>query len=85
MAYVEFPSALVLSARYGQSKSGNAYVALKFLDESSYQVFDVMQFGDEQVAVCMGLSQGVRCLLGFDVVPERNGGVRLVISSVSAV
>lgn len=85
MATVLFPSVLVLNTRYGQSQRGNAYVSLQFLDEDTYQVFDVMQFGDEQVALCMGLSQGSRCSLGFDVVPDRSGGVRLVASSVGAV
>lgn len=84
MAHITFNHCLVLDTRYGQSKAGNPYCALQFLDEENLQVYDMMQFGDSASAAA-GLGRGVRVVLGFDVVPARDGGIRGELTEVAAV
>lgn len=84
MAGVVFNKVLVLGVRFGTSKAGNPWANLQFLDSESLQVYDVMQFGDS-VAVVGGLAKGSNVSLGFDVVPDRNGGARLELVQVGQV
>lgn len=77
-------SALVLESRFGQSKTGNPYCVFKVLDESTLDVYDLMQFGDS-AAVAAGVAKGSRVRLDFNIAPARDGGVRLEIVSVGRV
>lgn len=85
MAQVYFQEVLILDANPRTSKSGNPYVVLHFLDEESYKVYELMQFGDDSVAIALGLHSGDRVQMAFDVEPDRGGGVRLVLSAIGAV
>lgn len=84
MVEVVFPNVLVLDAESRTSKAGNLFVVLRFLDQSSYEVYDVMQFGDAAI-VASSLNKGARCQLAFGVVPGREGGVRLELVGMGAV
>ena len=84
MAITLFENVTILEATTRQSKSGNPYCVLRFLDNLSYEVFDVMQFGDS-AAAASGLVKGANVMLQFDVMPGREGGARLVLSGVGAI
>lgn len=81
MAALLFPNSLILESRFGTSKTGNPYCVLQFLDQKSLRVYDLMQFGDS-ASVAAGLAKGSVTTLGFDIEPGREGGVRLVLTSV---
>lgn len=83
-AGVYFPDCLILDARFASSKAGNPYCSLQFLANDSLSVYSVMLFGDA-VGVAAGLTRGARVSLGFSVLPDRNGGVRLELVSMGAV
>lgn len=76
---VSFGDVMVLESRFGTSKGGNPYCVLRFLD--GYRVYDCMQFGDS-AGVAAGLVQGSHVSLGFELVPGREGGVRMELVSV---
>lgn len=82
-AFVDFSAAQVLSIDYRTSKAGNQWCLLAFLDTKSYKVYEVPVFG-ESVALCLGVTQGSFKHLVFDVLPDRNGGVRLELSGMGA-
>lgn len=79
-----FPDCLILDVHFANSKAGNPYARLNFLVNTTLAVYEVMVFGDA-VGVAAGLSKGSRVGLGFNVLPDRNGGVRLELVSMGAV
>lgn len=84
MSFLIFPDCLILDVRFANSKAGNPYARLNFLVNDTLAVYEVMVFGDA-VGIAAGLSKGSRCSLEFDVLPDRNGGVRLELVSMGAV
>lgn len=81
---VTFDSCLILNVRFANSKAGNPYCQLSFLSHNDLSVFDVMVFGDA-VGVAAGLAKGDVVQLGFELQPDRNGGVRLELVEVGRV
>lgn len=81
---VHFSSCLILECETRVSKAGNPFCTLRFLDEDTLQVFDLMQFDGDAVITAGPLKSGDGCCLLFDVRPARDGGVRLVLNGVGA-
>ena len=80
-----FEDCTVLDVRTGVTKNGQPYAVLRFLVNSTYDLFDgIWQFGDS-AAVASGLSKGAHVSLGFSVVPSRQGGVSLRLDSVGKI
>lgn len=80
--YIQFDNALILESRFGQSRAGNPYCVLQFLDQNSLEVFDLMQFGDS-ASVAAGLGKGTVVSLGFKISPGRESGLRAELIEVS--
>ena len=78
---VKFVAVTVLESRQGTSHAGNTYCALRFLTSTDLLVYDCMQFGDS-ASLASGLVKGSVVDLDFEIVPGRDGGVRLVLVGV---
>lgn len=73
---VTFKGAVVSDFRDGTSKSGNAYGVVTFLD-SDFRQYQVFLFGDD-IENYRSLPMRTALDLSFELLPGRDGGVRLV-------
>ena len=85
MISINFPDCLILEAHTGTSKSGAPFANLKFLENSTLDVYEFLCFGDA-VALVAGLAKGARASLEFSLRPnqsrESNLGVRVDLIGV---
>lgn len=74
---VYMESCLILDCRSGQSKAGNSYAVIRFLEQTNLDVYEVFCFG-ESMAVAGRLAKGSVYKLLWKLSPDNRGaGVQL--------
>lgn len=76
---IKFENALVMNVRRGNTRSGNDFAILKFLDTKSGEDYKIWCFGD-----AVGMASFCQPMRNFDLTFElvgddQNGGVRLTL------